>query len=147
MTLLLKNPFNSQLTYYITNPNTSLSYPELVIAKEIFILSDQISCYHCEDKVFDRVTYKYWKISMTIKITLLIEYVLFKVVLSIFSMSDIPMFLLSGGIMTIYGHEVVRLIRIAAAARMRRVEYMPASHFTSSKVKCFAMNTLYEIEG
>ena len=70
---------------------------------------------------------------MTIKITLSIEYVVYKVVLSSFSMSDIPMFLLSGGIMTIYGHEVVRLIiRIAAATRMRRVKYMPASHFTSS---------------
>ena len=57
MTLTLKNPFNSQLTYTII-PNTSLSYPELVIAKEIFILSDQISCCHFKKKVYDRVTYK-----------------------------------------------------------------------------------------
>ena len=58
MTLTLKNPLNSQLTYYTINPNTSLSYPELVIAKEIFMLSDQISCCHCKKKVYDRVTYK-----------------------------------------------------------------------------------------
>ena len=55
------------------------------------------------------------------------------------------MFLLSGGIMTIYGHEAMRLIiRIAAvAARMRRhVENVPASNFKS---KMFSNEYVFEI--